>query len=243
MTDSTPKEEKKAILALLEERVAAVKRILGDDPLRASSAVPSINRFRYHLAEIFGEDSPLVREFPKTYIAAKVGETKSRVEKRLVLAEKILQVLKALPAEALKEAPPPKIFIGHGRSPVWREFKDFIRDDLSLQWDEFNREATAGISTTERLGVMLQSSTFAFLLMTGDDDHGDEQKHARPNVVHEIGLFQGRLGLRRAIVLLEDGCAEFSNIAGLTHIPFPRGRISACFEDVRRTLKREGLIP
>ena len=30
-----------------------------------------------------------------------------------------------------------KIFIGHGRSPHWREFKDFINDRLELPWDEW----------------------------------------------------------------------------------------------------------
>ena len=42
------------------------------------------------------------------------------------------------------------------------------------------------------------------------------------NVVHEAGLFQGRLGFTRAIVLLEEGCAEFSNIQGLQRSDFRR---------------------
>ncbi|MCX5971858.1 MAG: hypothetical protein NTV14_10235 [Coprothermobacterota bacterium] len=37
-------------------------------------------------------------------------------------------------------------------------------------------------------------------------------------------------------------CAEFSNIAGLRQLHFPKGNISALFEDVRRVLEREGLI-
>jgi predicted nucleotide-binding protein len=66
--------------------------------------------------------------------------------------------------------------------------------------------------------------------------------HARLNVIHEAGLFQGRLGFAKAIVMLEDGCTEFSNIAGLGQIRFPAGNISAKFEEVRRVLEREGLI-
>ncbi len=61
------------------------------------------------------------------------------------------------------------------------------------------------------------------------------------NVIHEVGLFQGRLGFRKAIVLLEEGCAEFSNIHGLGQIRFPRGNIGACFEQVRQVLEREGV--
>lgn len=66
--------------------------------------------------------------------------------------------------------------------------------------------------------------------------------NARLNVVHEAGLFQGRLGFRKAIVLLEEGCEEFSNIHGLSQIRFPKGDISARFEKIREVLEREGLI-
>jgi hypothetical protein len=52
----------------------------------------------------------------------------------------------------------------------------------------------------------------------------------------------GRLGFTKAIILLEDGCEEFSNIEGLGQIRFPMGNISASFEGVRRVLEREGMI-
>jgi predicted nucleotide-binding protein len=132
-----------------------------------------------------------------------------------------------------------RVFIGHGRSPVWRELKDFVDDRLGLAWDEFNREATAGLSTKERLETMLDEAAFAFLIMTGEDERADGAKRARSNVIHEIGLFQGRLGFQRAIVLLEDGCEEFSNIIGITQIRFSPGAISSKFEDIRRVLERE----
>jgi predicted nucleotide-binding protein len=65
---------------------------------------------------------------------------------------------------------------------------------------------------------------------------------ARENVVHEAGLFQGRLGFKKAIVVLEDGCKPFSNIDGLTRLQFPKGNIRSMFQDARETLEREGLI-
>jgi len=74
------------------------------------------------------------------------------------------------------------------------------------------------------------------------DEMADGALQARMNVVHEAGLFQGRLGFTRAIVLLEEGCQEFSNIQGLGQIRFPGGNISAVFEEVRRVLERENLI-
>ena len=135
-----------------------------------------------------------------------------------------------------------RVFVGHGGDQTWREVKDFLVDRLHLEYEEFNREATVGIPTAERLKRMLDDSVFALIVMTGEDEHGDGKRHARENVIHEIGLFQGRLGFRRAIVLLEEGCEEFSNIEGVTQIRFQRGRVSAKFEEIRRTLEREGLM-
>ena len=57
------------------------------------------------------------------------------------------------------------------------------------------------------------------------------------NVVHEAGLFQGRLGFQKAIILLEEGCEDFSNIDGLGRIGFPKGTISAKFEEIRAVLR------
>ena len=134
------------------------------------------------------------------------------------------------------------VFIGHGQSLQWRVLKDFIQDRLKLGWIEFNRDVVAGIPTTQRLQEMLDKSSFALLVMTAEDEHPDHTAHARENVVHEIGLFQGRLGFQKAIILLEKGCSEFSNIHGLSQIRFSSNDIASCFEDVRRVLEREGIL-
>jgi predicted nucleotide-binding protein len=56
---------------------------------------------------------------------------------------------------------------------------------------------------------------------------------------HELGLFQGRLGFARAIVLLEKRVEEFSNIDGIVQIGFDKGRIKETFGDVLATKRRE----
>jgi predicted nucleotide-binding protein len=134
------------------------------------------------------------------------------------------------------------IFIGHGRSPKWLALASFLKDELHLQYEEFNRIPSAGVGTKERLREMLDRCGFALLVLTGEDVHDDRTLHARENVIHEVGLFQGRLGWRRAIVLLEEGCEEFSNIVGVGHIPFNRGAIDTCYPEIRRVLEREGLL-
>ena len=135
-----------------------------------------------------------------------------------------------------------RVFIGHGHSLMWRELKDFLEDRLGLLVDEFNRVPPAGIPTSGRLSAMLETAAIAFLVMTGEDEQSDGELRARENVVHEAGLFQGRLGFDRAIVLLEEGCERFSNIDGLGHIPFPKGNIGAAFEEIRKALEREGVV-
>lgn len=134
------------------------------------------------------------------------------------------------------------IFIGHGRSIVWRDLKDFVKDRLRLPYDEFNRVPVAGITNIARLSEMLDSAACAFVIMTAEDELADGKTQARMNVIHEVGLFQGRLGFTKAIVLLEEGCEEFSNIQGLGQIRFPKGNISAKFEEIRLVLEREGVL-
>jgi predicted nucleotide-binding protein len=134
------------------------------------------------------------------------------------------------------------VFIGHGGSLIWLQLKDFLKDVWRLDVDEFNSVSAAGIPTVTRLEEMLHAAKFAFLIMTAEDEQHDGTHNPRLNVVHEAGLFQGKLGFRKAIILLEEKCQEFSNIRGLTHIPFPKGNIKAAFEDIRQVLAREGVI-
>lgn len=133
------------------------------------------------------------------------------------------------------------VFISHGHSPIWVLLTHFL-DGLKLRWQHFDGIPIAGITTTERLNELLNTSDFALIVMTGEDQHKDKIFHARENVIHEAGLFQGRLGTKRTIILLEEGCVPFSNIDGLTRISFPRGNIKASFHEIHEVLKREGFI-
>lgn len=134
------------------------------------------------------------------------------------------------------------IFIGHGRSQVWLSLERFLKSRLHLDVEEFNSSPSAGVQTASRLEEMLDNTVFAFLVMTAEDESSDGKFNPRLNVVHEAGLFQGRLGFKKAIILLEEGCEGFSNIDGLGQIRFPKGDISPQFEEIRRTLEREGVI-
>ncbi len=137
---------------------------------------------------------------------------------------------------------PDRVFIGHGRSLQWLVLKDFLENRLQLKVEEFNRVSSVGIAVSQRLSGLLDSALFAFLVMTAEDEQIDKSKHARENVIHEVGFFQGRLGFPRAATLVEDGCEMFSNMDGLGHIKFPQGNISTAFEEVRKVLERERIV-
>lgn len=132
-----------------------------------------------------------------------------------------------------------RIFIGHGRNAVWRDLKDHLHEKHGFKVTAYETKARVGLHISDVLANMKQESSFAILVMTGENEDATGMMHARENVIHEIGLFQGKLGFKRAIILLEDGCAEFSNVAGVQHLPFPPGGIRETFGDVLAAIRRE----
>ena len=132
-----------------------------------------------------------------------------------------------------------KVFIGHGQDPQWRDLKDHLHEKHGYEIEAYEIGSRAGHAIRDILEEMLEGSFFALLVMTGEDETKEGKFLARQNVVHEAGLFQGKLGFSRAIVLLEEGTEEFSNIHGIQQIRFSKGRIRESFGDVVAVLKRE----
>jgi Predicted nucleotide-binding protein containing TIR-like domain len=144
-----------------------------------------------------------------------------------------------LPIPPPPAAPAVKVFIGHGGDPQWKDLKDHLHEKHGYLVEAYEIGSRAGHAIRDILEEMLEASSFALLVMTGEDETKDGKLLARQNVVHEAGLFQGHLGFGRAVILLEDGTEEFSNIAGLQQIRFSKGNIKETFGDVLAVLKRE----
>jgi hypothetical protein len=144
-----------------------------------------------------------------------------------------------LPKPPVPPPAPPIVFIGHGRSSAWRDLKDHLQDKQGYQVEAYETGARAGHTIRDVLESMLTKSSFALLVMTGDDATEDGTPRARQNVIHEAGLFQGHLGFSRAVVLREEGVEEFSNIHGVEQIFFPVGGIRQTFGDVVAAIRRE----
>jgi predicted nucleotide-binding protein len=133
----------------------------------------------------------------------------------------------------------PRVFIGHGRSPLWRDLKDHLHEQHGFDVEAYETGARAGHTIRDVLEQMADRASFACLVLTAEDEQADGTFRARENVVHELGLFQGRLGFTNAIALVEEGANELSNIHGINQLRFHRGRIKETFGDVLATLRRE----
>ena len=177
------------------------------------------------------------RYLSKTNIKVQ-GDERSKIEKVFEVFEGHVDESR-IPSPPDPEQPKPVIFIGHGRSQQWRDLKDHLHDKHGYQVEAYEIGARAGHAIRDILEDMLTKSSCALLVMTAEDEVSDGTLRARQNVIHEIGLFQGRLGFSRSIVLLEEGADEFSNIQGIDQIRFSKNNIRETFGDVLATLRRE----
>jgi len=135
-----------------------------------------------------------------------------------------------------------KIFIGHGRSKLWARLQVFLKDDLNLETVSYESESRVGESIVPLLNKMLDQATYAILVLTAEDQTEEGSKRARQNVVHEAGLFQGRLGFDKAILLVQQGLEGFTNIDGLQYIPFSGENIEETFYQLQRAMKQKGIV-
>jgi hypothetical protein len=150
----------------------------------------------------------------------------------------------ALSSSIMPEPPPepkkkPTVFIGHGRSLLWRDLKDHLHEQHRYPVEAYETGSRAGHAVRDVLEEMLNKSGFAILVMTGEDETTSGDMRARQNVVHEAGLFQGKLGFNRAIILVENGVETFSNTSGIQQIRFEPEQIRSTFGDILATLHRE----
>lgn len=146
---------------------------------------------------------------------------------------------KEIPRNPPTASRPTIIFIGHGRSPQWVELKDHLHDLHGYQVEAYETGARSGHTIRDVLDNCLQRSSFAILVHTAEDKLADGTYQARPNVIHETGLFQGKLGFSRVAILLEEGTADYSNLQGIHQIRYKAGNIRETFGDVLATLRRE----
>lgn len=133
----------------------------------------------------------------------------------------------------------PIIFIGHGRKNDWSDLANHLTYKHGYKIQAYESGARAGNTIRDILESMLDISSFAILVLTGEDFMANNGIRARQNVIHEAGLFQGRLGFNRAIMIVEEGIENFSNVDGIQQIRYNPGNIKETFGEILATIKRE----
>ena len=165
-------------------------------------------------------------------------ENRSEIEEIFEIFEKNAEFSK-IPMLQSYETKQSRIFIGHGRSLIWRDLKEHLQDKHGFTIESYESGARAGHVIRDILESMIENSKFAILILTAEDEQSDRRLRARQNVIHEAGLFQGRLGFQRAILIIEEGVEELSNFDGIQHIKFAKGNIKEVYGEVLATIRRE----
>lgn len=153
-----------------------------------------------------------------------------------------IEIEKFKPKKQVKSSGEGKVFIGHGRSKLWARLQVYLKDELHLETLSYETESHTSETITNVIDDFLNKASYAILILTGEDETAEGNFRARQNVVHEAGLFQGRLGFNKVVLLKQDKIEEFTNVAGLQHIPFIGSNIEQTFYELNRTLKKAGLI-
>jgi sugar/nucleoside kinase (ribokinase family) len=138
---------------------------------------------------------------------------------------------------------PSGVFVAHGRSPSWLAVKAFVEERFGLTVYSFESDAWGSRPVTEALADYLERCGFAICVLTAEDATGDGHLMARQNVVHEIGLFQGRYGFDRVLVLAEEGCEFLPQGVGRHTIVFPQNAIDRTFWHLDRMVQAQGFAP
>ena len=168
-----------------------------------------------------------------------VSQGGAEIEK-LTVEEVIELVNRHRPQQAIgRSGQGSDVFIGHGRSQLWNVVARHLVDDYSIQAQTFERNAMSGQQVIPTIEKMLDASGFAIIVATMEDEAEDGMR-ARQNVVHEIGLFQGRLGFDRVAILVQEGLKDFSNIDGLQVVYFKGEDIDQTFYKLGKQLKQFG---
>lgn len=138
------------------------------------------------------------------------------------------------------------VFIVHGRDDATKwELKSFLLD-LGVRPMILHEQDDLGRTIIEKFEYYASQCTFAFVLMTPDDQMTefpppDAQRRARQNVILELGWFMAKLGRNRVAILHKGNIEIPSDILGIISFRF-RDNVREVSESIRQRLRNLGLI-
>jgi patatin-related protein len=138
---------------------------------------------------------------------------------------------------ALRRKPKTRIFLGHDDdtlAAVWRPLGAWLDGQPNLTVESCDLRATGRAAQRVRAAA-LSRCRFALFVVTGND----------PEVHHlfhwNVGLFQGRLGMEKTIVVREEGCRAFNEANAGQVLAFAAPNVAGVNDDIRRALDRQGI--
>lgn len=135
---------------------------------------------------------------------------------------------------------PVKVFIAHGgASTDWMALSLNLEKVHGVEMEAFEFGPRAGLNITEILQSMLARSSFAIIVLTAEDAVDDGQLRARQNVIHELGLCQGKLGFSKVVPVVQHGVEWLSNLAGTSQVRYMPGNITDASGQIIAAIRRE----
>lgn len=140
--------------------------------------------------------------------------------------------------ELQKKLRKPTIFIGHGRSVLWRDIKDHLHDKHMFEIQAYETDDRSSGYIFENVENMIKKASFAILILTNEDEMVNGIFRSRQNVIHELGFSQAKLGRKNTLVVIEENVDWPSNIQGIDYFYFSKGNIREVFGDIVSALEK-----
>ena len=148
--------------------------------------------------------------------------------------------IRTLDVERRTAAHPTGIFISHGTNPEWFAVERFLENRFDAPVYSFESASWGGQEISGALIKYLERCGISVCILTAEDFTDDGRMLARQNVIHEVGLFQGRHGFYSVVLLAEEGCDFVPQAAVAYTIYFPHNRIHRTFYQLAEIIKEHG---
>lgn len=147
-------------------------------------------------------------------------------------------------SEATTQPPPPPpapepaknaIFIGHGKDHTAVEQLRKLLEQMGVKGVTVKDEAHAGRPISQKVADCMRDCSAAIFIASADDDaldaDGKPIKHARQNVIYELGAASFVYG-QRIVIFKENGVEFPSDFSDLGYIPYDKGHLADKFAEL-----------
>lgn len=119
------------------------------------------------------------------------------------------------------EIPPFRVFVFHGRNPLWQQVAEFVSEKLEIETLALPPERDGDVTDIDALDQVAEDASHAIIVHTADDD--------REKTLHAIGYFQGLYGPNNVLVLREASTEEFGCLTSVIYETFEGRNIAHTF--------------